>query len=96
HLSTLGTITVLRYNQVYQMTDGEYQFHIHRELPNLIRVKMASTYRSGTSGSRTLGCCAHIVSVMWYFGIGRYLQNLKYPGENIATNLLDVRTRRQI
>ncbi|CAG7717260.1 unnamed protein product [Allacma fusca] len=109
-------------NDFLTATDGEYHFHIHRELPNLIRVKMASRYRSGTihslwiqyrpggeghgsitgwycrcqSGARTLGCCAHIVSVIWYFGIGRHLQNLKYPAENIAANLLDVRTRRQI
>ncbi|CAG7729383.1 unnamed protein product [Allacma fusca] len=43
------------------------------------------------SGARTLGYCAHVVSVLWYFGIGRHMQNLTFPAENIAAHLRDVR-----
>jgi hypothetical protein len=31
------------------------------------------------NGLRTLGCCAHVASVIYYFSYGRYLENIKSP-----------------
>ncbi|RVE39951.1 hypothetical protein evm_015399 [Chilo suppressalis] len=32
-------------------------------------------------GLRTIGCCSHIMSIMWYLGYARYLDNLSPPAE---------------
>jgi hypothetical protein len=37
-------------------------------------------------GERTLGCCAHVASVIYFFAYGRYQENLKTPAA-FLTNL---------
>lgn len=31
------------------------------------------------NGLRTLGCCAHIASVLFYFGYGRHQETIRTP-----------------
>jgi len=31
------------------------------------------------NGSRIVGCCAHIASILWYFGYARYLPRVQIP-----------------
>ena len=38
------------------------------------------------TGARTLGCCAHVASVLWYLGFARHQEKIKYP----STQLLGV------
>lgn len=36
-------------------------------------------YCSCLTGMRTVGACAHVVSILWYFGVGRHLPNFIGP-----------------
>ena len=36
-------------------------------------------YCTCRAGARTLGCCAHVSSVLWYLGWARYQQNITFP-----------------
>ncbi len=38
------------------------------------------------NGERTLGCCAHVASVIYYFAYGRYQESIKTPAA-FLTNL---------
>lgn len=42
-------------------------------------------YCSCIIGKRTLGCCAHIMSIIWYMGWGRYQNNLTPPAQFLDT-----------
>jgi hypothetical protein len=44
------------------------------------------------SGARSLGCCAHIASVLWYLGHGRHERTL-YPSSSLLTSVLDSANR---
>jgi hypothetical protein len=47
-------------------------------------------YCSCPSGSRTVGCCAHITTVLWYLGHGRYLDEIPNPAsflDDVAESL---------
>lgn len=43
-------------------------------------------------GARTLGACAHVVSVLWYLGFARF-ENVKYPWTTLLTVILDAGER---
>lgn len=43
-------------------------------------------YCTCQSGTRTLGTCAHVASILWYLGYARHTQNVKYP----EGSLLDI------
>lgn len=45
------------------------------------RNAVLSHYCSCVVGKRTLGCCSHIMSIMWYLGWGRYQNNLSPPAQ---------------
>ncbi|KAJ8706070.1 hypothetical protein PYW07_010847 [Mythimna separata] len=38
-------------------------------------------YCSCIVGKRTLGCCSHVMSIIWYMGWGRYQNNLTPPAQ---------------
>jgi len=40
-------------------------------------------------GSRGVGTCCHIASVLWYLGYGRHLPSIKWPAEQVGNCLLD-------
>ncbi|XP_045765909.1 uncharacterized protein LOC123878873 [Maniola jurtina] len=43
------------------------------------REAIAAYYCSCMTGMRTLGACAHTVSIIWYLGVGRHLDNFVGP-----------------
>lgn len=32
-------------------------------------------------GRRTIGCCAHVMTLVWYLGWARYQENISAPAE---------------
>ncbi|KAL4714698.1 hypothetical protein ACJJTC_012615 [Scirpophaga incertulas] len=40
---------------------------------------------------RTVGACAHVVNIMWYFGVGRHLQNFIGPASAWDDIIIDMR-----
>jgi len=40
-------------------------------------------------GARVVGCCAHIASVIWFFGCGRHEKHLKLPTKALAESIKD-------
>jgi hypothetical protein len=45
------------------------------------------------TGARTLGCCAHIASVLWYLGLARHQKNIKYPSAKLLYAIKDAGDR---
>lgn len=45
------------------------------------------------SGARTLGCCAHVASVIWYLGYARYNTSVKYPRNHLLEVIRDCADR---
>lgn len=45
------------------------------------------------AGARTVGCCAHVASVLWYLGWARYQQTIKYPSRALLNYILDAANR---
>lgn len=41
------------------------------------------------TGARTIGCCAHVASVVWYLGYARHQQDVKYPSTALLNYILD-------
>lgn len=33
------------------------------------------------NGQRTVGCCSHVMTVIWYFAFAKYTDNLKHPAQ---------------
>lgn len=50
-------------------------------------------YCTCKSGARTIGCCAHIASVLWFLGWARHQQYIKYPSEAILNYVEDAGNR---
>lgn len=46
-------------------------------------------------GARTIGCCAHIASMLWFLGYARHVENIKYPTRTILENVLDAGMRHE-
>ena len=44
-------------------------------------------------GARTLGCCAHISSIMWYLGYARHLEKVPAPSDKLLYTILDAGKR---
>ena len=42
-------------------------------------------YCTCKNGSRTVGCCSHISSVIFFFSCGRYNENLRIPNSNLLS-----------
>ena len=36
------------------------------------------------SGLRTVGCCTHIMTVLWYLGFGKYQPEIKQPAASLS------------
>lgn len=45
------------------------------------RGALANYYCSCISGKRTLGCCAHIMTIVWYLGYARHQPNIRLPAQ---------------
>ncbi|XP_063373452.1 uncharacterized protein LOC134661345 [Cydia amplana] len=45
------------------------------------------------TGARTIGCCAHVASVVWYLGYARHQENVKYPSTALLNHILDCANR---
>lgn len=50
-------------------------------------------YYTCQSGARTLGTCAHIVSVLWYLDYARHQLYVKYPQSNLLYTTMDAAHR---
>lgn len=50
-------------------------------------------YCTCKAGARTLGCCAHVASVLWFLGWARHQQNIKYPSRALLNYILDAGNR---
>lgn len=50
-------------------------------------------YCTCRTGARTLGTCAHIVSILWYLGFARHQQQVKYPRISLLYQILDAAER---
>lgn len=52
-------------------------------------------YCTCKSGSRTVGTCAHIASVIWYIGYARHQANICYPSARLIESVRDAANRPQ-
>ncbi|KAL1488612.1 hypothetical protein ABEB36_014415 [Hypothenemus hampei] len=50
-------------------------------------------YCTCKSGTRTLGTCAHIASILWFLGYARHQQRIKYPRTTLLERTIDIRQR---
>lgn len=50
-------------------------------------------YCTCKSGTRTVDCCAHIASVIWYLGYTKDNENVKYPCTRFLESMKDARNR---
>ena len=61
--------------------------------PNQEIVPILGHYCTCKSGAKTLGCCAHISSVLWYLGYARNEPHIKYPPTDLLNNVIDAGNR---
>ena len=52
-------------------------------------------YCTCKTGARTLRCCAHIASVLWFLGYARHQQTIKYPSTALLNYVLDAAHRNE-
>ncbi|OXU19449.1 hypothetical protein TSAR_011578 [Trichomalopsis sarcophagae] len=50
-------------------------------------------YCTCKAGARTLGCCAHVGSILWFLGWARHQQNIRYPSTVLFRYILDAGNR---
>jgi len=50
-------------------------------------------YCACKTGTRTLGTCGHISSVVWFLGYTWNVERVKYPNNALLHNILDVGNR---
>jgi len=62
-------------------------------LPRPIGEPITGWYCRCKQGARTLGCCAHIASIIWYLGYARHQQNVRYPPNNLLHQIQDAGNR---
>lgn len=68
----------------------------HHENNENIVDPISGTYCTCKVGAKTLGVCAHVASIIWYLGHGRYPENNpKYPSNQLLTVILDAANRNQ-
>lgn len=70
----------------------KYQLWIHYNV-NGEDEPIISYYCTCKSGSRTLGTCSHIASVLWYLGYARHEENVKYPSTHLLLDITDAANR---
>ena len=46
-------------------------------------------YCTCLAGARTLGCCGHVTSVIWFLSYARHQENIKWPNNALLDNVLD-------
>ena len=64
-------------------TSQQYQFWIRYEREGFDPIK--GWYCKCKNGARVVGCCAHIASVLWYFGYFRHLDRVpQYHSDHYA------------
>lgn len=50
-------------------------------------------YCTCKSGARTLGTCAHIAAILWFFGYARHEVNVSYPSQQLLQTVEDAGNR---
>ncbi|KYN09817.1 hypothetical protein ALC57_18070 [Trachymyrmex cornetzi] len=50
-------------------------------------------YCTCKSGARTFGTCAHIASILWFFGYARHENNIRYPSTQLIQTVQDAAHR---
>lgn len=45
------------------------------------------------AGARTVGCCAHVASILWYLGYARHNENITYPSNQLLHRISDAADR---
>jgi len=63
------------------------------QLPRPFEEPIRGWYCRCKQGARTLGCCAHIASIIWYLGYARHEQNMRYPSNDLLRQIQDAGNR---
>lgn len=53
------------------------------------RETISNYYCSCLSGMRTVGCCAHVMVIVWYFGWARHQPTIRLPAANLDNIIVD-------
>lgn len=63
-------------------------YHINEHI-NLTREELIKQYYCNCIvGRRTVGCCAHVMTVIWYLSWARYQENVNAPAQFLDNILL--------
>ncbi|KAJ8677232.1 hypothetical protein QAD02_013019 [Eretmocerus hayati] len=54
---------------------------------------IAGYYCTCQAGARTLGCCAHVASVLWFLGHAQHQKNVRHPSDSLPYATLDAANR---
>ena len=66
-----------------------YHVYIVAERNNEGKDAIKEYYCTYKNGARTVGCCAHIMAIIWYLGYAKYLSNdIQIHLSSIATTYL--------
>lgn len=77
----------------YQLWISFVQNNDEHEMDQDQEGPIAGYYCTCKSGARTLGCCAHITSILWYLGYARHQQAIKYPDRSLLNYIKDAGNR---
>jgi len=69
------------------------EFRVEEALPLPLEEPITGWYCQCKQGARTLGCCAHIASVLWYLGYARHEANVRYPSNVLLREIQDAGNR---
>jgi len=84
--------TLLRAKIESRYTQGKaHQLWISYEAHGTDFKSVTGHYCTCKAGSRVVGCCSHIASVIWYFGCARHSNNLTLPSKSLAMAIKDAR-----
>lgn len=85
-----GLLRVRVYSRFRNAT--KYQLWIGYAPDNIIE-PIREFYCTCKSGSRTLGTCAHITSILWFLGYARHEERVSYPTHLLINNIQDAGNR---
>lgn len=70
----------------------KYYMYILLDLVTNGKEGIKGYYCQCKNGQRTVGCCSHVMTVIWYLGYARYDENLKHPAEFLDHIFDDIET----
>lgn len=73
----------------YRIEDDENEEAHGRDEEDIEQGVIFGYYCTCRSGARTLGCCAHVASVLWFLGYARHQARIRYPSAALLDNIMD-------